>query len=430
VSSLRTYIDATVGDLRGRTLLIVLGCTICQMGLGFGYVFGPLAKDIIDEMGWSRGDFAFTRFLQVGTMALCSPLIGTLVVRHGARSILALSIGLAGFVLAALSYTPSLGAYYALMILMGVALTGVGDLSVGQLVSEWIERGRGLALGLVYIGSNLGGLIMIPFAVKLTTEHDWRRAMLGLSAIALFAMLPAALLLVRDNPRRHGAPTDNAVDRAEETADTSPPIEERDAFDLWRALRTRSFWLLAFSLTTFFFYFLALLEHLVLFLTDAGMSQSNAVTAYMTAVGLGIWSKLGLGLLADRIQRKTALLVVFALLATSSLTLLALPNASLLWLFVVTFGIAYAARDVAYPLIVTHCFGLTNMGQIYGALMIALLLGAAGPYFAGALFDHFGDYTLAFRVFAALNVASLLGLCFVRDERAAATSLSRLPQPR
>jgi len=164
-----------------------------------------------------------------------------------------------------------------------------------------------------------------------------------------------------------------------------------------------------------------LLEHLVLFLTDAGMARSDAATAYAAAIGLGIWSKLGLGLLADRIHEKASLVLDYALLALSSVVLLALPRGDVLWLFVATFGISVAARDVVYPLIVTRCFGLSHMAEVYGALMLTLVVGGGlGPLFAASVHDATSSYDLAFQCFAALNLLSVIGLCFVRDERSMA----------
>jgi len=84
---------------------------------------------------------------------------------------------------------------------------------------------------------------------------------------------------------------------------------------------------------------------------------------------------------------------------------------------VVTFGFSYAARDVVYPLIITSCFGLGYMAQIYGVLMIMLVMGAVGPWFAATVHDHMGSYDLAFQIFAVLNGIAVVALFGLRDER-------------
>jgi len=407
-------IDDLRGDLRGRALAVVIGCLIGQMGLGFGYVFGPFAKEIIAELGWSRGDYSFSRFLQIAAMAGASPLVGFWTVRYGARVVLATAAMSLSVLFLLLSWMEGVYTYWLLMVGIGLALTGLGDVTVGQAVSQWVVRRRGLALGLVFIGSNLGGVLLVPAAVAVAERTDWRTAMQALAAFGLLVLLPAALLLVRN--RGALALSDEAGEDGPDGADPHPGLSLREA------ARTRSFWILLGSLFTFFFYFLALLEHLVLHLTDEGMSRPDAVARYTTAVGLGIWSKLGLGLVADRIHERGSLFLVYGGLLLSSLLLLQSPGSVLVWVFVATFGFSYAARDIVHPLMVTWCFGLRNMASIYGTMMATLVVGGIGPWFAAAIHDATGSYRSAFVLFAVLNAVTLLSLFFLRDERRAATT--------
>jgi MFS family permease len=184
------------------------------------------------------------------------------------------------------------------------------------------------------------------------------------------------------------------------------------------ALRTRSFWILFATLLSFWLFFMTMLDHLVLFLTDIGLSRDEATAHLSNAIALGIVSKLGFGWVADRMAPRSALLLDYGLLTAAALLLLALPDPVLVWAFVVAFGFSTAARDIVTPLIITHCFGVRHLAQIYGVLMLTLLPGATiGPIFAGAVHDRTGSYTAAFATFAALNALAWLALTQVRDER-------------
>lgn len=397
--------------LRSRAFWVVFGCLVCQLGLGYGYVFGPLAKPILADFEWTRAMYSGARAPQLFVIALASPAIGFLVVRFGPRSVLT-----AGTLLLALSYIllsgmQTLWHLYALIILQGLSVAGLGDITVGQAVSQWVRERRGLALGIVYTGSNLGGAFLTRAAAFLAVAESWRTAFFAMGVGALVVILPFALFAVR-------SPRDDEVPDEKEAADATPQGIEGD-IALRAALRTRTFWILFFSLFTFFFYFLGMLEHLVLFLTDKGMSLEDASGHFSNAILLGIFSKVLFGLIADRIPEQWALLLDYGLLAISSLLLLALPNDTLIWAFVGTYGFATAARDVIYPLIVTRCFGLRYMAEIYGGLMLALApAGALGPIFAALIHDAFGSYQIAFAVFAGVNLTAVAALCFVRDERA------------
>jgi MFS family permease len=404
-------------DLRGRAALVVLGCLVCQMGLGYGYVFGPLAPDLLDEFGWSRAEYSGARLPQLALMAAASPLVGILTVRVGARPILLASSLLLGVAFAGVAGITSLWQLYALIMLQGLVVTGLGDVSVGQVVARWATRSRGLALGLVYTGSNLGGSLLTRAAAWLADHESWRSAFAILGIGGTLVMLPCAAWLVRDRPpgaAGEGAPVPAGGD------------PEAD-LDLRAAFRTRSFWILAGSLFAFFFYFVGVLEHLVLFLTDEGMPREEATAHLSTAILLGMASKIGFGWLADRIPRRTSILLDYGLLFASSLLLLALPDARAVAPFVLCYGIATAARDVVTPLMIAECFGTRHLAAIYGAIMLALFPGGGmGPLFAAAVHDRTGSYAPAFLVFAALNAVAFASLFLLRREGARA----RRPSPR
>jgi len=396
-------------DLRRRRALALLGCLVCQMGLGWGYAFNPLAPDILAELGWSRALFSSSRAPQIAAMALASPIVGALVLRAGASRVLSIAVSLLGVAFAGFATMTSFAQYFAWSLLLGLALTGLGDVVVGAVVAQWTARARGAALGFVYTGSNLGGMLVTPLVATLAAAHGWRVALAGAGALGVALMLPAAVFAVRDR----GATS--------ETPSQEPAPAQASDIPLSAALRTPSFWLLGFGLFACLFYQIGITDHLVLTLTDAGIDKVEAAGWLATAIGLGIASKLAFGALADRLHPRVAMTLNTALLAASSIAIWFVPERSALLAFVALFGWAAAARDVAYPLLVAHCFGVRHLAAIYGALMVVLLPGGIlGPIFAGAVHDHFGSYRPAFATFAAGNAAALVALWLVRDERRAA----------
>jgi sugar phosphate permease len=377
------------------------------MGLGTSYVFSTFLKPVVSEFGWDRTLFAAFGGPMLLSMALASPLVGDLTDRFGPRRVLAGSALLLAATLACFGAMQSLWQFYATSLLLGVALTGLGDIPVGAVASRWFARSRGLALGFIYTGSNIGGSILPIAAAAVSTLHGWRAALWVLAPTVLAMILPCALWLVR-YPRG-----------AERLLPGAEPGEAAQGLDLRAALATRSFWILGFALFAFYFYYLGVIQHLFAYLSDQGFSDLAAAKRYAGAVAMGVLGKLAMGLLADRVPLRTALLANFGLVALASLLLLRADEPLLLYAFLAIHGFAVAAENVMLPLIVADCFGVRHMAQIYGALMFALLPGGAlGPVFAGAVFDRLGSYSLAFAGFAALNVLCLLGLGFVKRETA------------
>lgn len=398
-----------LGDLRGRAVWVVLGCLVCQFGLGFGYAISPLAPDILAEFGWTRALYASAQGPQTLPIAFTSPLVGLLVARYGARALLS-----SGAVVLAAGYGLMAGMQswwqFALAwVVVGLGVAALGDIAVGAVVAQWVQRGRGLALGIVYTGSNLGGKLATLVAVSLAGASGWRIGVAAIAASALAVLLPAAWFAVRD---RGGAVPIDAAPEA--------PVDAGE-FDLdtRAALRTRSFWIIAVGLAGFWAYLYVMLQHFVLALVDAGVPRDLAAAHWGNTVFMGLFSKIAFGWMADRVSAKTGLLLDYGLLALSSLLLLGLSGggAATIWSVVVIFGFSYAARDVVTPLIIAHCFGSRNLAQIYGVLMLTILFGPLGGTFAGWVFDQTGSYQPAFISFAVTNAATFALLFAVRDER-------------
>jgi hypothetical protein len=85
-----------LGDIRGRAALVVLGGFVCQMGLAFGYVFGPLQIPITEDLGWSRTSYATAAASRIPLIALSTAAVGFLTVRIGARAVLTSACLIAG----------------------------------------------------------------------------------------------------------------------------------------------------------------------------------------------------------------------------------------------------------------------------------------------------------------------------------------------
>jgi MFS family permease len=182
------------------------------------------------------------------------------------------------------------------------------------------------------------------------------------------------------------------------------------------ARRTASFWILVGVLFSFYFYYLGVNYHLVAYLTDAGFSPAAAALQFSFAIAVGILGKISMGLIADRVPARRAIVLTFALMTAGSFVLLALERAPALRLvFLTLHGVTVAAENVVLPLVVAEWFGIRHMARIYGAIMLALLPGGmCGAVFAGWVFDTSGNYRLAFSTFAALNLTAVAALGALR----------------
>ncbi|MGH7823343.1 MAG: MFS transporter, partial [Candidatus Binatia bacterium] len=185
----------------GAAWRTLVGCLVCQMGLGLGaYIFAVFLKPIVAELSWTRTTFSLSTLPLLVAMSLGSPLVGALTERRGARFVFSAAITLVSVALLLFSYMQSLWQFYSIGFLLGIGATGLGDIPAGAVVSRWFERHRGLALGLVYVGSNIGGSVVPIVATAIAEESSWRVALRLLAVGGWIVILPCALWLVRERP--------------------------------------------------------------------------------------------------------------------------------------------------------------------------------------------------------------------------------------
>jgi nitrate/nitrite transporter NarK len=409
---------ALLGDIRGRALWVVLGAFVCQMGLAYGYVFGPIQGPVLAELGWSRTEWSTAIGVRLPINAVLQAVVGFLAVRVGASALLASACLVGAVAFAGMSQMQQLWQLYALIPLVGVLLASFSDVTTGHVVTRWVERGRGLALGIVYVGSNLGSLLMVPLTAWLTQLYSWRVACVIIGPGLAALLLPFAVFAVREPRSGEGARDARAGGGASAGGEADMRLRQ--------ALRTRSFWLLGLNLFATFCLFVAMADQLIPILVDKGVSPLRASAVFAAITGfVGSLTKIAVGLIADRVSARAALLVNTSLLALSSLLLFLLPAPWALGLFVLSYGISSTARDVLYPLIIVHCFGVRYMAEIYGVLMLTLIAGTLGSVAAAAAREHLGSYDMAFALFLGLNLAALLAAALVRREKDQPTGSTR-----
>ena len=367
---------------------------------------------LLDEFGWSRGQLKFRDMFNLLLAALLSPFIGALIDRVGVRKLV-----LAGSVLLAILYV----AYANIQSIAHVYLIHVGfaavvvssGLSVAVImVSQWFNTQRGTALGIALVGSSLGGMLIPKLIVALVPLHGWRESFvwMALLPVGLFLL---SLVLVR-TPQRMGMQPwghDKAVSAAQKAASQWPDLSYR------QALRTPTFWACAVVAVTTFWAIMSLSSHLMLHMKDLGFSPARAADGMFWLFGLGMVGKFLFGFLADVWKPKKVFVCNVALMAIGSV-ILASQQASLLWVGLVVMGLGWGGLYALLQLQIVDAFGLSSAGKILGtvSLMDATSAGL-GIWLSAVMFDHFGNYVVAFAVMAGLVCIGLVASLFVRDER-------------
>lgn len=390
---------------------IVFACFVCLMGEAIGtYAFAPLLKPIVEDFGWTRTQFTFSGlFVSLG-MAASVPIAGMLADRGFAKRVLAFGAICLGGSMALFGAMHTLGQLYAITFLMAVGLGCLGGVPGTALLSRWFESGRGLAIALMGLGANVGGVLLPPFLVAVTFDRGWRAAFWYLALALWLFVLPVILLVAREAPPRTPSPSPDANDTGDGL------LRLRDG------IRRPAFWFLATAMLFNILYFAGITVHFVAFATDVGFSPQSAAAAFGALAGLGIGGRLLFGWAADRFGAKRSMLAALAIALLASLLLQRLTAPGALTGFAILHGLSSAGIQTVFALLVGEAFGARNVGAFLGALMLFQVPGGVlGAILAAASFDRLGTYVPAFALFSAGNLIALLAIAALGEERALST---------
>jgi len=376
------------------------------------YGFTAFIEPMADELGWSYTKISLGASLRGLEGGLMAPLFGMLIDRWGPRRLIfsggiILSIGLL-----LLSRTTTLVMFYTAFSVIAV---GVGCCSMTALmttVANWFKRRIGLASGIASCGFGLSGLL-IPVIVRLIDSYEWRTAMVIL-AIGMLALIVPLSLLFRHKPEQYGYLPDGDDPGAARTntghIDQAASSSSEESIGVRQALKSSVFWHIALAFVCFHLIVGAVIIHVMPYLGSIGIARSTASMIAM-AIPLGsVVGRLGMGWIADRVDRRKVSAVGFAMMC---LGLVCFEYAATVgtWLlvpFLMFFCIGYGGNNTMRPALLRGRFGRGNFGTIFGFLMGISVMGSIlGPPMAGWVFDNWGSYQNIWLVVAGFATVAM-----------------------
>jgi MFS family permease len=374
-----------------------------------------------DAFGWNRTQLSLAFSLTRVEGGIMGPVEGYLTDRLGPRRIIFIGLLVLGCGFLFLSQVQNLWMFYIAFIIMALGQGMGGWLPMNTLLNNWFVRNRATAMGISSAISRLGALILIPaMAWAVDPDEDnlgWRMTAVILAVMAFSLAIPITKV-IRNRPEDMGLRTDGdpaeeesasdvtltADDSEQGTADSVPVVPEGD-FTLKQAMRTSSFWLIAFGHGFTSMIIISIMAHLAPLLTlDRGYSVPTAglvVTAY-TAVSM-IFQIIG-GYVGDRMPKRIALFVFSSIQAGAIFILIFAPNLGYIFLFAVVFGMGFGGRNPLTTSIRGDYFGRSSFGKIMGMTQLPMnVLLLIAPIFAGYMRDTYGTYDVAFITLAGFN---------------------------
>lgn len=372
-----------------------------------------LFKDVIRDIGVSRGAGSIPFTVMVSLYAIGAPVIGKLMDIYGPRRILPAGLAIAGAGLCLCSRITNLATFILFFgVIFGIGGNGIGLVPTNTAVAVWFKRRMGLALGVASVGIGLGTVIIPPVTQLILSRWGWRNAFLFLGLLTVSACVPAYLIM-----RRERLETQNRTQRERPItqSDENPnELEQKPEYPtggdwtLGRALYSANLWKIFGSFVILVIALYGVMLHQVPYATDKGISRAMATLSVTIAGIASIGGRFFFGWLSDKTKtRKVAIYPAYIMVSVAMLILIFVKNAPMLYLFAVIYGLGYAAYGPVLPALVADVFGKTNMGSIFGVVTAGGAIGGAvGPYITGLIYDLTGGYAYAWILGIACSLIS------------------------
>jgi MFS family permease len=394
------------GSIEGRPSWVAAGLTLAILSISYG---SPLLivvglKPMTAAMATERSVLALAGSLVwVGTGFGGIPM-GWLADRIGIRAIVMLgTVSMASGLL--LSTTGSLWALYlGHGLLIGVIGNGAIYAPLLIYVSRWFDRRRGAAIALISSGQYIAGVVWPSVFEHGIAQFGWQGTMIAY-AVVVVVVIPPFMLLLKQPP----APLSSGG--AGVRAGTQSVLGLRPNMAQALICAAAFCCCIPMSIPS---------SHLVAFCSDIGVSPTHGAAMLSVLLGCAFVSRQFWGAMADRIGGLRTVLVGSVFQAIAIGAFLLTQDERGLFVIAAAFGLGFSGIIPSYSVAIRDLFPSSEASWRIPAVLFTGMSGmAVGSWFAGLLYDHFGNYAPAFGSGVGFNMLNLAIVGFL---------VSRLPR--
>ena len=372
------------------TLVVVNGLTTTSLSV--------FDKTFLDEFHWSREELKVRESITNGVTLLFILISGIIIDKIRVKKMLLFGTLTLAITLASYSFIHNKFEAYLAHFFLGISMVTAGSISCIILVSSWFNDKKGLAIGIVLIGTSLGSAIFSPLNTYLLQDYGWRQAFQILSIFPFIAFI-YIYFFVKNSPAEIGI---FALGFGKNIEKDANPDLLKQGMSYKEAAKKHLFWLICICGFCTFYSLVGTIANVFLHLLGLGFDAKNAsyyLTLYFLIAGL---SKLLISLFSDYINpyivfTTCCMLMIGGILGFSTMDKsLILPSISFL-------AISWGGIYSLYNLIIIKSFGLKEAGKINGTISMFEGGGAfLGPFLTAKFYTFEGSYQLPFLINAAL----------------------------
>ena len=391
----------------GWTIVGIGSLGIFTSGAGQSHTFSPFIPVISKDLQISSTSITTAYMIATLFAAFLLPQIGKLVDKFGPRIVLIYTVILLGIgclIFGAASNFLMLAVAFGFLRFFGQGTLMLGSANI---ITQWFDKKRGFALGLMGLGFALSMGIHPPISDFLITNYGWRSAWVIIGFSTWILMLPPLIFL--------------AIDKPEDVNEKPDGIQKKIinkntkifGLSLNQALKEKSFYILSFSFFSISTLVTALHFFQVTILNQYFNLPSREAAALFipTMITMIIFIPLA-GKILDKFETHNVIGIALLVTTASLISISFSSNITFAIIYSIIFGINNAFNLSLFGYIWPRYFGRLHVGSIQGTGQMVLVVGASIGAMPFALAMDFGyDLLLTIRLAALYPFLSAF-LCF------------------
>ena len=391
----------------GWTIVGIGSLGIFTSGAGQSHTFSPFIPVISKDLQISSTSITTAYMIATLFAAFLLPQIGKLVDKFGPRIVLIYTVILLGIgclIFGAASNFLMLAVAFGFLRFFGQGTLMLGSANI---ITQWFDKKRGFALGLMGLGFALSMGIHPPISDFLITNYGWRSAWVIIGLSTWILMLPPLIFLAIDKPE----------DVNEKPDGIQKKIVNKNTkifgLSLNQALKEKSFYILSFSFFSISTLVTALHFFQVTILNQYFNLPSREAAALFipTMITMIIFIPLA-GKILDKFETHNVIGIALLVTTSSLISISFSSNITFAIIYSIIFGINNAFNLSLFGYIWPRYFGRLHVGSIQGTGQMVLVVGASIGAMPFALAMDFGyDLLLTIRLAALYPFLSAF-LCF------------------
>jgi len=390
---------------------IVFACFLIAFYVGGTIVYGFTAffEPIAKETGWSYTQISIAASLRGLEMGVFAPIMGFLVDRFGPRRLIFCGTLTTGFGLILLSQSNSLTTFYGAFVLLALGMSACAGTTLMTAVANWFKRNIGKALGIMTCGFGASGIIVL-LIVDLINLYQWRTTLIILGLGIWLLGIPLSFV-IRNKPEQYGYLLDGktSIERV-----PTPKSQDKEV-SFKGALGDNNFWRLSIAEAVRMMIVMAVITHVMPYLSSLGVSRSRAALVTTSIPLLSIIGRIGFGWLGDTFDKRYVMAGAYSLAGVGLLCFSYIQTPWIIFPFLILFPLSWGSSALRGAM-VREYFGMTSFGKIIGVMMgIAAIGSIVGPFLAGWVYDTSGSYYRVWLVFAGISIVPVILMLTMRS---------------